>query len=252
MQTNSFESSVLKDGSRYFLRRRILDQFPRGKVLNCFTLPGTALAFEDDITWDYAGDVRLLGVEKDLDIYEEALKKIEAQNIPMKLFCENDLDYWGRSPETKLNAVWLDYCAMWTWHQREALYFMLKNGHLSFDQGNPIVAMTVCAAREPDGEELVDEILVDHLAKGGSLDDVDLLEARRLGIPRSINRHIRSLGYTFVPQFVMYYKDSVRAKRSQPMLLFVFEVVSGVTGYNEGKVPFIHSQAWLSKDVSLH
>ena len=251
MSTNAFEDSVLKDVSRYQFRRRILDQFPRGSRIRGFTLPGSALAFEEDLAWDYRDGLQLYGVEQVGAVYDAALKKIERAGIPMTLSRENDLNYWERSATEKLDFVWLDYCAMWNSHQRRAIEAMLANGHLNFDNGNPLVALTVLAAREPSGE-LVDEIYADHLSKGGRPDEVDLCEARRVGIPRAINRSARGLGFTFVPQFVVYYRDAVRARLAQPMMLFVFEVFRGDLRYNENRVPFIHSRAWLEKDITLH
>ena len=252
MSKNAFEKSVLKDMSRYALRRRILDQFSYNSEMRGFTLPGKAFAFEADISRDYGDRIKLYGVEKSPDVYRKALKLIKHAGIPMELSREDDLKYWGRPAKEKLNFVWLDYCAQWSSHQNKAIESLLENEHLSFKKANPIVALTVMASREPKASELVDEIYVDHLSRGGSPNEFNLCEARRVGIPRAINRSACRFDVTFVPQFIMKYHDVVRSKQANPMMLFVFEVMRGEWEVNKNRIPFIDADARREKDIVFH
>ena len=248
MHKNTFENAVLKDMSRYSVRQRVLAQFPKENGLSAFTLPGTSFAFEGDLFDDYREDLDLTGVEECDETYDAARKKLLSLGIPMEFLKQNDLSFWQKPAEKTLDFVWLDYCAQWNHAQREAILAMVSNGHLSFDKGNPIVALTVQNSRESRvyGDELLKAAGITYLK------DPTITKARVVGIPKLINKALECWGHTFIPQFVMYYKDSVRDMRAQPMLLFVFEVVNQLVDYDAKRIPFISSNAGPTSKVKLH
>jgi hypothetical protein len=254
MQKNAFEDSVLKDVSRYLVRRRVLDQFPVEGGLNAFTLPGTSFAFEEDLHKDYGVALRLRGIEEKKAIYEAACAKLDIlpTHLNMEVIHGHDLSYWGCPSYYPYDFIWLDYCGSWGPDKEEAFRLILKNGHVSFERGNPLIALTVCAAREfgDRADDLLEETKLSRLLKGKSADDENAMaDARRIGIPRILNRRARKLGYSLVPQFTAIYRDAVRNKLATTMLLFMFEACEGKVPYNEGKVPHTDMRAWLSKDL---
>jgi hypothetical protein len=244
--TQKFHDSVLKHQTRRDLTDKIFDQFGDTASLNIWTLPADVLEFEARLMRYHRGKVEFFGVEKDKQTYARAWDKAAKLGLPLTLERMYDLDYWDRPAQNKLDFIWLDRCSPYCSDVPYSLDLIFENGHLSFKNGNPIIALTVLAAREThENSEYLRSLVISDFYKS-AVKSVELKDelgfARHYGIPRELNRVAQTHDHTLVLQSRTYYKDSIRKARSTPMLLFVFEVHKGIFKYNDKLVPTVRKE----------
>lgn len=247
MNTQKFHDSVLKHQTRRDLMDKVWGQFGDQSDLKLWTLPADVLEFESRFMKYHRGKVQFFGVEKDKEIFDRASFKATQLGIPLNLQKSIDTAYWEQPAQAKLDFIWLDRCSPYCGEVPYAFDKIFENGHLSFKNGNPIIALTILAARETheNSEHLKSLVVADFYKTRLRHPDLkdELAFARHFGIPRDLNRTAQMNGYSLVLQSRTYYKDSVRKVKSTPMLLFIFEVYKGKVKYNEKQVPTIRKEA---------
>jgi len=220
-------NSNLKNDMRNVLLRRVVEHFDT-RQLSTFTLPSDNFVFEKVLHEQYGKKLSMVGVEQDDVVFKKANKILNAHGLPMDLHHQTDLDYWKSSDE-EFNFVWLDYCGGWSPGKQESFQILSTGNHLRFSRkSNPLVGVTLMNAMDL---MCINE-LITITSKGknrNKWDDPSMkFKARLVGIPSQINAWANQNKHTFVPLNIYYYKDSVRNKRSRPMIMFLFEVVKGV------------------------
>jgi hypothetical protein len=250
MQTNSFQNSVVKELIRQLLVNKVVDHFGIRRKISCYTLPGDSLSFETQLYSQYKSNLTLEGVERKKAVYERAKRMITQRELPMTLHRAEDRDFWEGTTDSQFDMLWLDYCAGWNEFQEKTLEEILSENRLKFTNGNPLLAITISHGYGFDKIENIKSEVYDLLTSARERDHND--KAYLVGIPRRFNKLARQYGLTFVPQTVLRYRDSTRAKHAIPMFLFVFEVFQGKVKFNDTKIAAMDLSAGYSSTLKLH
>lgn len=221
-QTNPFQNSPTKELVRQSLVNRVLDQFDRDQPLSVLSLPGDSLSFERTIARSYVAP-RLVGVEKDKSIFESAESKARFWKLPIELHNVLDSEYLVEK-RRPFNVVWLDYCGGWGQEKLDSIVKLVSNDCLSFEEGGrrPLLALTLSDGRDLQGIKQLKELTWKLFHTADERDQNYI--ARIFGVPRAINEALSQKGFTAVPKLVIRYIDHMRARRTTPMLFFLFEI----------------------------
>ena len=229
---NGFQNSVTKEVVRQLLVSRIVETYDTEKPLSLLTLPGDSLSFERSIARQYDAPV-MVGVEKDKTVYESALQKAAQYKLPIEIYNLMDDSYLDKHKHM-FHVAWLDYCGGWGQGKLDSIAELVFGDHLIFSEGTkPLLGLTISDGMDLKGISQLRE-LTWKLFKTADERDQNYI-ARIFGVPRAINNVLAEGGCTAVPKLIVRYIDHVRAKKTVPMLFFLFEVERDLVKYKEDK-----------------
>lgn len=217
MQTNDFEGSFLKEMVRQAFVKKAMEHHKYASSISYYGLPGSSFSCEAGLEKECIfaeKNLTMIGVEKNQAVYERGSRVLDDLRLPMDFYRMTDAKFWD-STEKKFNLLWFDFMGTYGSFATECLPRVLSGNHLLFDEGNPLIGLTVCVGRERRDMMGSDELV--NLIVGG----------RELAIPKILNKVSKAHGYSLITKTVIRYHDKVRGNSAKPMIFFLFEVIPG-------------------------